>query len=289
MAYDLVYKFAEREEIYRLGELYKNVFNKEITTSNIKWYFIENPLICDFYYNFIAKSLTKEKKIVGHTAFIPINYTCRERLLRGALSVGSAVDPKYATIFPKLYNELEKRLIRDKFDFLFAFPNEKSLPFFLKLFKYSSHFFHYLQLNCHDYIKLNEDIDIGNIRKKVKNNIDETYVKWRVYNSPLYEYQIYDNPNFQIIYKLYNENEIDIILIKFKKNDFQPHYFTKFIERIKRTYRINMYSTNSYFSNIFMRMGFNIKNTPNNLVYKSLNFVLQEDSFFLQMIDSDIF
>lgn len=287
MSVNITYKFADREDICRLGKLYKTVFNRSIGIAELEWLFTENPLIKESYYNYIALDL--EGTVIGHTAFLPVLFMCEKDVLKGAVSVGSMIHPKNVGLFPQLLNKIEQRMIKEKFDFFYAFPNENSLPFFIRYFKYEEHFCNYLQLDINEIIHIKENVPCLFFSNAVHNRLSEDFLKWRIYDSPRNTYEVFENSNFNIIYKRYNEQQVDLICLSFKEEHFNLTYFVDFLLGIENAKKLNIYSTDPSFSNILSRLGFKAINCRNRFVCKNFSNVPRRNNFFLQMIDSDIF
>ncbi|MCD4693460.1 MAG: GNAT family N-acetyltransferase, partial [Calditrichales bacterium] len=144
---NITFRLAQKDEIEALGKLFKKVFKRSVGKNELIWRFLENPLLKDKIYNFIA--LNSQNEIIGHNGFLPTNFTYKGQIYRGALSVTGMADPLYMGIFPLILKQLEDILQNDGFDFLYSFPNGASYPFH-KYFKYQDHFFEYLQLSYKD-------------------------------------------------------------------------------------------------------------------------------------------
>jgi len=286
MTANIEYRVALKEDIVRLGKLYENVFHRSIDIVELEWRFTQNPVLREIYYNYVA--VNSEGNIVGHTAFIPMDYVYKSNTLKGALSVGSAALKEYAGIFPKLHIELEEKLVVDKFDFLFAFPNEDSFPFFVKYFKYQQHFFNYLQLEVSEIVKFSENVLLAHT-EYISNQLMKDFLQWRVYTCPINTYEIFENPNINIIYKRYAHSEVDLLCFCSKKKYLKLKYFSDFLSRIEGARKINIYSTNQLFSQVLKKIGFKEMPVRNKCVYKILNPFLKKNEFFFQMIDSDVF
>lgn len=287
MAKDISFKLGNSQNIIDLAALYNNVFDLHIDTKELEWRFMKNPYIQDHYLNYIA--INDYGNIVGHTAFIPAEFNYNNNYIRGALSVGSMVSSEYTGIFPQLYSELEKILVLDGFDFLYAFPNAKSYPFFSRLFKYKTHYFECLQLSIMEIKGACEKISCRKFKNGVFNLLEEKFLLWRIYKCPINNYETFEDESLRIIYKFYLENEIDLLSIKCKKNHFDVFSFLRFLQSFSTINKVNIYSTNRLFSKALSNLGFKQKSIENKFVCKVINPELSIDKYFLQMIDSDIF
>jgi len=288
MANHIFYKVCNRENILNLVSLYQDVFKKNIDAKELEWRFLKNPALQDHTLNYIA--ISEHGDIVGHTAFIPVYLTWCGKIIKGALSAGSMVSSSNTGIFPKLYAELERLVVSDGFDFLYAFPNSNSCPFFLKLLRYTKHYLECLQFNTEELpVNLDKEVLCQEFRKGVFNPLANDFLSWRIYNCPIHEYRIFEDTNLTIIYKFYLDDQVDLISIDFKDDYFDLHTFQHFLSSFSRSNKVNIYSSRILFTDILVDMGFKKQRTENQLVYKSVNPDLEIDELFLQMIDSDIF
>lgn len=288
MTNHISYKRCNRENILNLVALYRSVFKKNIDAEELEWRFLKNPALQDHTLNYCA--VNEHGNIVGHTAFIPVYFFYRGRTIKSALSVGSMVSNSNAGIFPKLYADLERLAVSDGFDLLFAFPNSTAYPFFVKLLRYTKHYFEYLQLNTEELpLNLHKKVPCQDFRKGVFNPLSNDFLTWRIYNCPVDDYKTFKDTNFHVNYKFYLDDQIDLISINFTDNYFDLHRFQQFLSSFSRGNKVNIYSSNVLFSDILVDMGFKKKYTKNKLLYKSVNPDLKIDELFLQMIDNDIF
>ena len=159
---------SDKEELNSLISLYKEVFKKDLEPEEILWRYTENPEIeAGFNTNTVIKS---ENKILAHTAVTPKNFEISKYTIRGCLSGGSMVGKKAHGAFPIIFDHMIKRLKDNKFDFVYAFPNEQSAPFLIKYFGFNEGFMAYLALR-HDDLKENlspHEICFQNKIKKTK-------------------------------------------------------------------------------------------------------------------------
>ena len=105
----------------------------------------------------------------------------------------------------------------------------------------------------------------------------------------MHQYQLFDHPNIQVIYKRYLEREIDVIAIRFKQGQFALSALADFVRSLDNCATLNLYSTSEQFSEILKRAGFVRRPVGNKLVYLMLSDVPAQRRLFLQMIDNDIF
>ena len=275
-----------KKDVQKLAKLYKEVFEVDVDNSALRWQYFDNPKITsDKLYNVVA---TNADTIVGHTAFIPINYKYRDMNINGALSVGSMISSKQQGLFPQLYFELEKKMTKDGFDFLFAFPNENSYPFFIKMFGYKNMHFECLQINKNN---LNLKYTFKNFPEEdgiIVNELGIDYMKWRLDPLSGNDYHETIIKGCSVVYRKYLDSEIDIVSIDtYNPNDFLS-IVIKFINSIESE-NINIYSTNIKLTKSLLSIGFKSLKVRNKFVVKMLNNKIESSECILQMIDSDVF
>ena len=252
------YKVCNRDNILNLSELYQSVFEKNVDEKELEWRFLKNPALQDHTLNYIA--VNEHGDIVGHTAFIPVYLLWCGKIIKGALSAGSMVTSDNTGIFPKIYAELERLAVSDGIDFIYAFPNSKSYPFFTKLLNYTKHYFGYLQLNTEELnVNLHKNVPCQEFRKGIFNPLTNDFLTWRIYNCPINDYKIFEDENLCIIYKYYLGDQIDLVSAKFKDNCFDLHTFQQFLSNISRDNIVNIYSSSVLFTDILVDMGFKKK------------------------------
>jgi len=119
----------ESGDEFKIIELYKKAFSKEIDIESWKWKFMENPAG-----NGIIKLMFDGKKLIGHYAIIPVKMKIGDRIVKAALSMITMTHPDYTKqgIFTHLANALYEELSRMGFKFVYGFPNENSFPGFIK-------------------------------------------------------------------------------------------------------------------------------------------------------------
>ena len=277
----LEFKNANLEDLTRLADLYKTVLGKEVDGTELNWRFFENP-VSTRPFNLLCLDTTKEK-LVGHTGFIPIMFEADGSPVRGALSAGSMVHPDYAGLFPELYLKLEAQMIEEGFDFLYAFPNANSFPFFRKYFGYRQEYFSVLKKMPDAKPAL--DIQSPLFQRGMQNAFSPTFQEWRFRHSPVYEYQWYFDHNCTCVYKKYKDEAIDVLYI----ND--PAYLNNVLESLGSAYSecaVNIYSPQEAFTAQLQKAGFEVVPSPNKLVVKWINHQPVDAPFF-QMADSDVF
>lgn len=278
-------KKITKENIPAVLKLYRKEFNLKLTKNYFHLKFFENPFLFNSPLNFVATE--PDGTVVGHSAFIPGEYkTDNEKIWKGALSAGSVVSKEFPGLFPEIYQKLEELMILKGFDFLFAFPNENSHPFFIKLFNYTNIHFEYLSLKR---TKSKDPLIRYNHSNQVlKSSFRNNYLKWRLKSSKN-NYIMICVDNVKLFYKKFLRDEIDIIAIEDLGGDICAKSLYKFFDLNKDIRCFNIYSTDHLFSSFLYKIGFEVLETRNKCVYKNLNKSLSNERYLFQMIDSDIF
>ncbi|MCD4692723.1 MAG: hypothetical protein K8R79_07410, partial [Calditrichales bacterium] len=93
----------------------------------------------------------------------------------------------------------------------------------------------------------------------------------------------------EIIYKIYNEAELDIVWIAAETAVNLSEALFSFISSFHEAVKINIYSTNQLFSDFLYKIGFKKIDVNNKFVYRIINPALKTEQFFMQMADSDVF
>lgn len=280
----LTIRRAEPEDFRGISALYASVLKRVVSKDELRWRFTENPLITDRLWNFVAED--DAHNIVAHSAFIPMRYEFDHTLFTGALSAGSMVDASAGGLFASVYQALESFVTEQNADFLFAFPNPNSFPFFIKLFGYTQRPFSLLSGKIPTESPAN--ISFGQ-REQLRNALSADFLNWRLERNPLFTYRSLSDGNHQLYLKLYNESEYDLLSFSAKEPvpEIEPLIQLLRNQQIEET--INLYCTDDTLKQVLTEIGFEEQKTPNRLVVKLLNSKLRRADFFLQMIDSDIF
>ncbi len=282
------YKYGVPRTWENLLPLYKSLMQKEITVRELQWRFAENPLNDHSPLNITAFT-GAGNDAVAHTAFIPGVLTDNRRNIRAALSAGSMVGKEHGGLFPSLLHRLEEEAVNRGTELLYAFPNKNSYPFFVKLFGYTFHHFALMSLDVKNFFPPHSRFKVDDLAGRYYNPLDESYLDWRIFKSPLHDYKVLQSESADVIYKFYGEDEIDILAFKFKDNSFDISVLKKLWESSGRIRVINLYSTAETFTAYLLTCGFAERSSPNRLVYKALTPKISPIRLFLQMIDSDVF
>ncbi len=287
----VTFRPAKSEDFEQLPALYSRVLQKKVSATEIQWRFRQNPFLNGKIWNYAA--VDEQGILIAHSAYIPMQYGFNGKIYIGALSAGSMVQKEYGGLFAKLYTELEKDITAQKVDFLFAFPNPQSFPFFVKLFGFKQKYFTYLSVNL-DNLKFlpgnEEKIDCNAIH----NSFNRNFLDWRIKSHPVFTYE----QNTDYICKPFGEDELDIVALipeslknKKEKGGFSLNSDESFnqIKRKKKYKMAHIYSTDQSFTSELKKRGFQEQPVPNKLTVKILNPELAGKPFFLQMADSDVF
>ena len=227
--------------------------------------------------------------ILGHSAFIPAEYTFGESFLQAALSASSFVDPAYPGLFPVIYSGLETRMRDLGVDLLFAFPNENSFPFFVKMFRYSTHFFELMHLKADHLTRPGSDRRITSMQSGIRNALTSNFVQWRFGDSPLHAYEKLDVDGVGFRFKRYENEQMDILEIDLPSSGLGAEHFQGLLEAIPDVSQINIYVTSPELSEQLASYGFRAAESRNRLIFKWLGSQLEETKLQLQMLDSDVF
>jgi len=283
-----VIRILREKDLPGVLTLYSEIFEVNISVADFKWQYFENPCLGDG--DLLNMVVTDENNdIIGHTAFIPADFMVGENMVRGALSSGSIISRKHSGLFPLLYTKLEKHLKMRGFNFLFAFPNENSYPFFVKLFRYTNPHFQLHQLRRKSLSIQNSEPLFRFDPGMIKNQLVPAFQQWRLESSPHNSYHIAEVGGVTFHYKHFLSDEIDIVAIEADSLCLSSRQLLDFFASFDEVEAVNIYSTSPAFSVFLDSLGFEDKKSRNRFVYKSFEKQHTEPDFFLQMVDSDVF
>jgi len=271
---------AVLKDLDHLSDLYRKAMNKTVQHREILWRFKDNPLINQNLWNFIAEDETG--KLMAHSAFIPMKYRFNGKEYTGALSAGSMALPLAGGWFAPLYTMLESHVLEQGVDFLFAFPNPASFPFFVKLFQYKQYHLALLTGAAQTLIAQHTFISPNTF---LCNTMHEAFIRWRVTLHPVNSYHYHAVSGAGLIHKPYQNHTKDLLAWILKPEHPVPVTHLP----LDLTSGINFYSTHKQFTQLCLKAGIKQQSTPNRLVVKIINPQLKHAEFFLQMIDSDVF
>ncbi len=272
------YKIASEEEVLNLRKLFLEVYKKEFTKDELHWRYIKNPLNKGKIYNCIS---LLDDEIVGHTAIMKHEFYYNNKIYYGGLTSGSTVSNKVTGIFPNLYFFLEDNCKSD-FDFLYGLPNKNSSPFFLKLFGYSEIKYEIFQCNY------TTEKSINKIEKISQNKfISNSFLLWRFNNHPIFDYNFYQYNDLIFYWKLYQNNELDIVYIN-NHNIFFDN-FLEILKKLPKHESFNILTTSNDVMKNCVNFNFIKKIVPNKFVIKNINKLDFIDLIDFQFIDIDIF
>ena len=201
------YQIATKKDINGLSKLFYEVYGKEFSLKYLNWLYFENPFQ-DRVYNCVAKDYNG--KIIGHSAFQKNFFKIKNKIYTGGLTLGSAVLKDYGGHFVPIYLFLERNYV-NKFDFFYGFPNNKSFPFFVKIFEYKEIFFELLSKSVSSEKDWSDQKYIWESLKV--NNYDSRFLKWRLSNNPINNYFYFEVNNLKVVWKFYLKNKIDVVLV----------------------------------------------------------------------------
>lgn len=232
-------KYKAGDELFIL-ELFKKVFNKEMSIEYWKWRFENNP----FSNELMIHLMWEGDLLVGHYAVSPVDMIIHGTATKTALSMTTMTHPEYTGrgIFSQLSLSLYRELSEEhQYKFVWGFPNNNSHYAFIKNLKWKNlATIPMLSLKTINLQILERQIDIEqhfqfteSVSQKLSFSsksfkIDKTvkYLNWRYLDNPSAEYKIFTTNGELgiVVYKIipsftvHNEFEIDIMEIKFNNS-----------------------------------------------------------------------
>ncbi|MDZ7692672.1 MAG: GNAT family N-acetyltransferase [Balneolaceae bacterium] len=250
-------------DIPEILELYKVVFELNMTKKEYDYWFYNS---IDEEYGSLV--FIDENKIVGHNAIIKNEYSYKGKTFLVGLSAGGMVLPEKSGIFYKILNTAFSDF---NGDLIIAFPNENSIGFFKRIFNFESQANTYFTLE--NSITSNQSITSYLERA-------EKFIEWRINQNPIHNYKTLEYDDGQIIYKIYGNNELDIIYA----SEFGKEFIEFVNTKSKEFDKINIVH---WKQDYMYDIGFVKANNYNEFVYKDLT--ESGVDFEFQMIDSDVF
>ena len=122
---NITYRLYEEEDYHKYVNLYKRVFNKEISLSYFQWKFnnVHNPAV-------IFCAFNSENEMVGSRVVLLTDLCRNGQVMKGAQSVDSMVDGAYRGmgIYKKL-NQMAIEVLKEMgVKKIMTFPNQNSFP-----------------------------------------------------------------------------------------------------------------------------------------------------------------
>jgi len=289
--------------------LFKAAFNRQLDTdywgSNYwQWRFKDNPSSDKLYISYAKE----DGILVAYYAVSPIAFSVNGENKKVALSMMTMTHPNFSGkgLFRKLAKRVYQNLKEDGFYGVYGFANTNSHYNLRKHLNWQD-------LNCmitlkyslankkegdtykHEIIKNN---DLGLIEKlfecsKIRANRSREFLKWRLIDNPVNNYYLFKcEQGTQIIYKRYNNQEIDVVdYVGSDENFFSD--FKKFTLKVGNTYDINIWinlHTNQHLE--LEKLRYKPDRFNSYLGFIPLNsddFALQYKNWRITMLDSDIF
>ena len=118
---------------YRILDLFKQVFQREMGLNFWRWRFLENP-----FGKAIIKLSFDRDILIGHYAVIPMDVQVQGETIKAVFSMTTMTHPEYSGkgIFTCLAED-NYRLCQDKgFNFVYGFPNRNSHQGFVRKLKW---------------------------------------------------------------------------------------------------------------------------------------------------------
>lgn len=259
-----VYRAFEETDFESVKKLYRNSFNIEISREIYDYFYKGNQ-------GYVSSVVEIDGNVVGHNAFIHREYFWKGNKRTIALSSGGMVDSNYSGVF---FNLLKKQINNFQGDFIIAFPNGNSAPFFKKLFKFCILEQNYYTLESTKFTPTGDVVSCFFQR-------DDNFFEKRIEQHPFHQYKrVFESGRF-FVYKEYI-GTIDIIY----SSSFNNFFERQIQELIDKGYK--KFNIIHWDEKYITKLGF--KPQKNNIfAYKSVNKALQESVFECQMVDSDVF
>lgn len=130
---DIVYREYSNGDEKAIVDLFNYVFKKNITIDDWHWAYLENPVERRDIILAFCKS-----KLVGQSASAPLTYCCRGTLVRATRTQNVMVHPDFQGIgiFTRTLKKMTEYIFRENLDLVVTFPNNNSLPTFVRKLDY---------------------------------------------------------------------------------------------------------------------------------------------------------
>jgi len=307
----MITKYTEGTES-KIRSLFKDVFGRTMSLDEWKWRFADNP-----FDQYQLKCIWKNKELIGHTAFTPVESFVNHKLRRIYLSGSSMIHPGFRGegLFPVLLKDLMQEY--KHIDLFYGFPNNQSLKSFIQFAEWELvHEIYSLRFDLSSLNNTTEDLsnitnisgfpkDINNLIQELKHRYsfilsrNATFLNWRINDKPDNNYKIFVLKADQkitgyIVLKIHNAKDeligdiVDILSIEYKG-------FTTLIQFAMQYFRskaqsIHIIMTDPFYSDCLQEMGFQKNNFITNFcIYKNKPITIDYSKIYLTMIDSDIF
>ena len=126
----------QRDDVFKLPDLYKKVFNVNKTPSFLEWKYFKNP--SGNHMMRVAVDTEREGMIIGQIGCIPVRFAIGEEIIMGSQGCDIVILPEYQKGGP--FFELHKAASQDNIDrgvqFIFAYSIPKTLKIFTRLLKF---------------------------------------------------------------------------------------------------------------------------------------------------------
>lgn len=255
---------VRESDISEILGLYRLIFDLDMSRETYRyWYYDEKEqAFCSFVYE-------NKGKIVGHNAAIKNGYIYRgDPITVGLLSGGMSLPES-----PGAFFQVTKKIIGDfEGDLLISFPNRNAVDFFKRLYNFHS--------IPDTYYTLGPEGIISNAAVPSRLRRTDEHIAWRIDRHTVYDYRSHSHDSGRIIYKIYKENELDIV--------YSSNFGDEFIHFVREKWRKYDKINIVHWDETFMReIGFKKSPEYNEFVFK--NFGENTIHFEFQMLDSDVF
>ncbi|MGL5152402.1 MAG: GNAT family N-acetyltransferase [Clostridium sp.] len=289
-------KLLTKEEFLLRIEEFQRLFNicfqRSVSKEYLIWRYLSNSSD-----DFLMNVALDEGEIVANYSLSPTNLIINEKEEKFALSMTTMTNPKYGGrgIFKRLAVQLYEEVEKLGYFGVYGFPNKNSHGIFIR------------DLGWKDVYEIPTlSLNLKNLREGriVEDNRIVTrgarFIKskiWRYDSNPVNKYEYYNLFNIfgEITYKIYNNNEIDIIEIDYKTINDGERLLLEFCKVMKKRniIKINMwYSIYNPLHGFIEKIGF--ENTEP-ITYFSIKLFKRdcglEDyrKWEIQMGDSDVY
>jgi hypothetical protein len=260
---------VENKDLQGIANLYKVCFNLSLDFKRYDfWYKKDN-----IYTSIVAED--NDGIIVGHNAFVVNKYLYQGDEITVSLSSGGMVD-NLKVKSPGLFLLLIKATISNfTSDLVIAFPNKNANVFWTKILKYKTLTENYYSITPHTLnLSFNKEV-IFDWRRT------NDFIQFRSKNNWKNTYEYISIGDFELIYKVYNDN-IELFYINKISKEFIQALSQIFHKGYKKANIISIYGKE------LIEAGFYLSK-HNDFVMEWINKKYEGAQFECQMIDSDVF
>lgn len=319
----IVYREYSDGDEHAIVELYNYVFKRNITVDDWHWAYRENPVERrDIILAFCGSTL------VGQSASVPLTYCCRGTLVRATRMQNVMVHPDFQGmgIFTQALKRMTDYIYRQNLDLVVTFPNNNSLPTFIRKLDYrhvddvftyqmsddalttpGSHELTVTIDECARFSETDHNFMLKCLNQYVFfNSRDAHYLAWRYNTRSKKDYRVLrayhgDTLTALVVFKYYSDaSGVDLVefftdsgtnIIAYLLNEIRGYYASRNVP--VHSYNIWLFPHYALFT-WFIETGF--KQTPfsTHVVCKSFSPATESGSelrtsYYLSMGDSDVY